>query len=151
VIAAQNLHHEVALLIPLRILKEIRVNEKAGITTEDLIQLDDELVIPILRVSDATQAVAWYRRLGFTEESVHRFGPGMPAFVTIARGRIRLFLSEHVGDARPDTLIYLRVRDVEAIAAEFGVTVEEAPWAREIEIVDIDGNRLRIGTPTEWA
>jgi catechol 2,3-dioxygenase-like lactoylglutathione lyase family enzyme len=125
------------------------VNEKASITTEDRIQLDDELVIPILRVSDATQALAWYRRLGFTEESVHRFGPGMPAFVTIARRRMRLFLSEHAGDARPDTLVYLRVRDVEAIAAEFGVTVEQAPWAREIEIRDLDGNRLRIGTPSE--
>lgn len=53
------------------------------------------------------------------------------------------------GDARPDTLIYLRVRDVEAIAAEFGVTAEDAPWAREIELRDPDGNRLRIGTPTE--
>jgi hypothetical protein len=125
------------------------MNEKAGFTSEDRIQLHDELVIPILRVSDATQAVAWYRRLGFTEESVHRFGPGMPAFVTIVRRRIRLFLSEHVGDAHPDTLIYLRVRDVEAVAAEFGVTVEQAPWAREIEIRDLDGNRLRIGTPTE--
>jgi catechol 2,3-dioxygenase-like lactoylglutathione lyase family enzyme len=120
-----------------------------GITDQDRISLEDELVIPILRASDAAQAVAWYRRLGFTEESVHRVGPGMPAFVTIARCRIRLFLSEHEGDARPDTLVYLRVRDVEAIAAEFGVAVEEAPWAREIEIVDIDGNRLRIGTPTE--
>ena len=84
-----------------------------------------------------------------TDESVHRFRPGMPAFVTIARGRMRLFLSEHEGDARPDTLVYLRVRNVEAIAAEFGVTVEQPPWAREIELHDLDGNRLRIGTPTD--
>jgi hypothetical protein len=123
--------------------------EKSDITTGDRMRLEDELVIPILRVSDAAEAVAWYRRLGFTEQSVHRFGPGMPAFVTIARGRLRLFLSEHQGDARPDTLVYLRVRDVEAIAAEFGATVEQAPWAREIEIRDLDGNRLRIGTPIE--
>jgi catechol 2,3-dioxygenase-like lactoylglutathione lyase family enzyme len=122
--------------------------EQSGILSEDPVRPDAELVIPILRVNDAAEAVAWYRRLGFTEESVHRFGPGMPAFVTIARGRMRLFLSEHQGDARPDTLIYLRVRDVEAIAAEFGVTVEQAPWAREIELRDLDGNRLRIGTPT---
>jgi catechol 2,3-dioxygenase-like lactoylglutathione lyase family enzyme len=108
---------------------------------------DDELVIPILRVKDAAQAVTWYQRLGFIQESEHRFGPDMPAFVTIARGRMRLFLSEHEGDAHPDTLAYLRVRDVEAIAAEFGVTVEVAPWAREIELRDLDGNRLRIGTP----
>jgi hypothetical protein len=78
----------------------------------------------------------------------HRFEPGLPAFVEVARGRVRLFLSEHEGDARPDTLVYLRVRDVDAIAAEFGVRAQDAPWAREIELRDPDGNRLRIGTPT---
>lgn len=109
----------------------------------------DEEVIPILRVEDAAAAVAWYARLGFTEQWEHRFEPGFPAFVEVARGGVRLFLSEHQGDARPDTLIYLRVRDVETIASEFGVQVEEAPWAREIELRDPDGNRLRIGTPTE--
>ncbi|EPD96420.1 hypothetical protein HMPREF1486_01019 [Streptomyces sp. HPH0547] len=62
---------------------------------------------------------------------------------------MRLFLSEHEGDARPGTLVYLRVREVEAVASEFGVRAEEAPWAREIELRDPDGNRLRIGTPTE--
>ncbi|WP_254716879.1 hypothetical protein [Actinomadura sp. WMMB 499] len=61
---------------------------------------------------------------------------------------MRLFLSEHAADARPDTLVYLRVRDVDAIASEFGVRTEDAPWAREIELRDPDGNRLRIGTPT---
>ena len=108
----------------------------------------DEEAIPILHVTDAAAAVAWYERLGFTKEWEHRFEPGFPAFVSVARGQVRLFLSEHKGDARPDTLVYLRVRDVDAIAAEFGVTVEEAPWAREIAIRDPDGNRLRIGTPT---
>jgi hypothetical protein len=48
---------------------------------------------------------------------------------------------------RSDTLLYLRVDDVDAIADEFGVEVETAPWAREIELRDPDGNRLRIGTP----
>jgi catechol 2,3-dioxygenase-like lactoylglutathione lyase family enzyme len=108
----------------------------------------DEEVIPILRVADAAAAVAWYRRLGFTKEWEHHFAPGLPAFVSVARGRVRLFLSEHHGDARPDTLIYLRVGDVDAIAAEFGVAVEEQPWARELELRDPDGNRLRIGRPS---
>ena len=55
--------------------------------------------------------------------------------------------NEHTGDARPDTLIYVRVRDVDAIAAEFGLQPEDEPWAREIQLRDPDGNRLRIGTP----
>lgn len=107
----------------------------------------DEEVIPILRVSNAAVAVAWYQRLGFVQEWEHRFEPGLPAFVSIARGPMRLFLSEHTGDAPPDTLIYLRVGDVDTLAGEFRATVEQAPWAREIELRDPDGNRLRIGTP----
>lgn len=67
----------------------------------------------------------------------------------MARGGLRLFLSEHRGDARPGTLVYLRVRDVDTLAREFGVTVSDAAWARELELRDPDGNRLRIGTPTE--
>ncbi|NKY55170.1 glyoxalase superfamily protein [Nocardia flavorosea] len=109
----------------------------------------DEEVIPILHVEDAAAAVEWYERLGFAAQWEHRFAPELPAFVEIARGGVRLFLSEHTGDARPDTLIYLRVRDVDTIASEFGVRIEEAPWAREIELCDPDGNRLRIGTTTE--
>ncbi|MEE2035678.1 glyoxalase superfamily protein [Nocardiopsis sp. CT-R113] len=108
-----------------------------------------EEAVPILRVADAEAAAAWYRRLGFTPEWVHRFEPGLPAFVEVARGPVRLFLSEHEGDARPDTLVYLRVRDVDAVAAEFGVPVEDAPWARETRLRDPDGNRLRVGTPKD--
>ncbi|MFC7326746.1 glyoxalase superfamily protein [Marinactinospora rubrisoli] len=108
-----------------------------------------EEVIPILHVGDAAAAVRWYARLGFTQEWEHRFEPGLPAFVAVARGPMRLFLSEHVGDARPDTLVYLRVADVEAVAAEFGLPVTQAPWAREVELRDPDGNRLRVGTPMD--
>jgi hypothetical protein len=45
----------------------------------------DEEVIPILRVSDAFAAAAWYKRLGFSQEWEHRFEPGLPAFVSVAR------------------------------------------------------------------
>jgi len=44
-------------------------------------------------------------------------------------------------------LIYLRLRDLEAIAEEFGAAVEQAPWAPEVQLRDPDGNRLRIGPP----
>lgn len=109
----------------------------------------EEEVIPVLRVEDAAAAVAWYGRLGFVKQWEHRFEPGLPAFVEVARRGVRLFLSEHEGDARPDTLVHLRVRDVEAVAAEFAVRVADVPWGREVELRDPDGNRLRIGTPTQ--
>jgi len=107
----------------------------------------DEDVIPILRVEAVDVAVKWYELLGFTVRWEHRFEPRSPAFVEIVRDGVRLFLSEHEGDARPGTLIYLRLRDVDAIATRFGMAPETTPWAREIELRDPDGNRLRIGTP----
>jgi hypothetical protein len=65
----------------------------------------------------------------------------------VARGNVRLYLSEHEGDARPDTLIHLYVRDVDAVAAEFRVPVDEEGLAgRECALVDPDGNRLRVAT-----
>ena len=108
-----------------------------------------EEVVPILRVADAGRAVAWYERLGFGKQWEHRFEPEFPAFVSVERKGMRLFLSEHEGDARPDTLVYLWVDDVDDVAAEFDVVPDDAPWAREIELRDPDGNRLRIATARE--
>ena len=107
----------------------------------------DEEAIPVVRVDSAAVAVAWSQRLGFGQEWEHRFEPGFPAFVSVARGGARLFLSEHTGDARPDTLIYLRLRDLEAIAEDFGADVEQMPWGQEVRLRDPDGNRIRIGPP----
>jgi catechol 2,3-dioxygenase-like lactoylglutathione lyase family enzyme len=101
-------------------------------------------VVPVLRVADAAAAVAWYERLGFTEQWVHRVEPGCPAFVSIARDRARLFLSEHHGDARLDTLVHLFVSDVDTVVAEFGRPDGEPPYGCELELRDQDGNRVRI-------
>lgn len=106
----------------------------------------DEQAIPILRVANAAAAVAWYERLGFTQEWEHRIQPDWPAFVSIARGRARLFPSEHRGDARPDTLVGLFVSDIAPVLAEFGPPADEQPYRCEIELRDPDGNRLRIST-----
>jgi len=108
----------------------------------------DEEVVPVLRVEDAARAVRWYERLGFTKQWEHQFEPGFPFFVSVARGDVRLFLSEHRGDARPDTLIHLFVRDIDHVSQEFGVPVDEEGLAgREVHLEDPDGNRLRIATP----
>ncbi len=104
-------------------------------------------VVPILRVSDAAKAVEWYRRLGFERVFEHRFEPHLPAYVGIRREGAQIHLSEHAGDANPNGLVYIWVDDVDAVAAEFGVTVDEQPWARDVELADPDGNRLRVGVP----
>lgn len=106
-----------------------------------------EEVVPVLHVEDAARAVEWYERLGFLKEWQHQFEPGFPRFVSVARGRARLYLSEHEGDARPVTLIHLYVDDVDRVAEEFGVIVDEEGLAgRETALVDPDGNRLRVAT-----
>jgi len=107
----------------------------------------DEEVVPVLYVEDAGRAVAWYERLGFQKEWEHQFEQGFPWFVSVARGGVRLYLSEHKGDARPDTLIHLYVNDVDAVAEEFGIVVDEEGLAgRECALEDPDVNRLRIAT-----
>lgn len=101
-----------------------------------------ESMIPIFRVADAKKAAEWYRRMGFETTGEHRFEPGFPLYMFLERGEVQLHLSEHTGDARPGTLVYFWVDDVETIAVEFDAEIDD----QEIELTDPDGNRLRIAT-----
>ena len=106
-----------------------------------------EEIVPVLRIEDAARAVAWYERLGFSKEWQHQFEPGFPLFVSVVRGRVRLYLSEHKGDARPGTLVHLYVNDIETVSQEFGVSIDEDGLAgRECDLEDPDGNRLRVAS-----
>ncbi|MFR9780616.1 glyoxalase superfamily protein [Micromonospora sp. MS34] len=106
-----------------------------------------ERLAPVLRTRDADAAATWYARLGFTRQWEHRFAPDLPLYVSIARDGMEIHLSEHAGDARPDTLLYLYVDDVDAVAAAYGgAQIERRDWGREFAVTDPDGNRLRIGT-----
>jgi catechol 2,3-dioxygenase-like lactoylglutathione lyase family enzyme len=108
-------------------------------------------VTPFLRVRNAKASAEFYALLGFRELWEHRFEPGFPLFLAIGSEHGRIFLSEHLGDASPDTLIYLSVPDVDALYESLraaGIELEppeEAPWGRELALTDPDGNRLRVG------
>ena len=79
-------------------------------------------------------------------------GRGLPLYVGLVRDDARVHLSEHTGDARPHTLIYLWVPDVDAAAAACGVTaIHDNEWGRDFEVRDPDGNRIRVGTPPSVA
>lgn len=104
----------------------------------------DELV-PILHVTDGYETAKWYARLGFVVEGEHRFEPTFPLYLFLRRKQNALHLSEHKGDARPNSLLYLYVDAVDPIAVEFNAVVIDQPWAREVHLTDPDGNRLRIG------
>jgi len=105
-----------------------------------------EALVPIFRVKNAATTSKWYVRWGFTVVGEHRFAPDLPVYMFLERNGVELHLSEHTGDARPGTLVYFWVDDVDAVAAEFGVEVEVQPWAREITLMDPDGNRIRVAT-----
>lgn len=104
-----------------------------------------ELLVPILFVKDGKASAEWYRRLGFEIEGEHRFAPGLPLYLFLRRGTLAIHLSEHKGDATPNTLLYFYVDDISEFAKEFGTKVIDQPWAREIQLTDPDGNRFRIG------
>ncbi len=107
----------------------------------------DTEVVPVLYVENASRAVSWYERLGFRKEWEHQFEPEFPWFVSVARGQARLYLSQHKGDARPDTLIHLYVDNIDAVSKEFGAPIDEGGLAgRECDFADPDGNRLRVAT-----
>jgi len=116
--------------------------------TSDTLRAVEEEIVPVLYVQDAARAVAWYERLGFKKEWEHQFEPGFPWFMAVTRERLHVYLSEHEGDARPNTLIHLYVNDIDAVSREFGMPVEEDGLAgRECDLEDPDGNRLRVATP----
>lgn len=104
-----------------------------------------EEIIPILFSKNAHESAKWYGRLGFEIEGEHQFAPELPHYLFLARGGNRLHLSEHKGDAKPGTLLYFFVNEVDTIATEFAAEVIDQPWAREVHLTDPDGNRLRIG------
>lgn len=113
-------------------------------------------VFPQLRMTNWKRTRAFYETgLGFTVDWEHRFEPGFPVFASLTRDGLSLFLTEHAGDCEPGGAAYLVVEDVDALFREIsgrGITPAQAPedaeWgAREMMVVDPDGNKLRFSTP----
>ena len=112
-------------------------------------------VFPQLRMTNWQRTRAFYvDGLGFTVDWEHRFEPGLPVFAQVTRDGLSLFLTEHTGDCQVGGAAYLVVDDVDALFREIsgrGITPAEAPcdaeWgAREMTVVDPDGNKLRFST-----
>ena len=104
----------------------------------------NEKLIPIFRVQDAAKTALWYQRLGFKILGEHRFTPELPLYLFLERSGEELHLSEHTGDANGPSLVYFWVDNLKPIAQEFSVHIQQKPWAKEINLIDPDGNRLRI-------
>jgi catechol 2,3-dioxygenase-like lactoylglutathione lyase family enzyme len=107
-----------------------------------------EGVTPILPVRRLAASIDFYVEvLGFT---VNFIGPGR--FASVSRDRCTLFLSE--GDqGNVGTWVWIGVEDVDALLDDFrskGYEARHPPtnysWAYEMQIEDLDGNVLRIGS-----
>jgi hypothetical protein len=105
-------------------------------------------VVPILPTKDAAVAAQWYRHYGFEVRFEHRFEPHLPAYVGLSRGDAEIHLSEHAGDITTPGLVYIWVDSVDPLAAITSANVEDMPWARDFEVADPDGNRLRFAERT---
>lgn len=106
-----------------------------------------EGVTPILRVRDIPASIDYYvRMLGF------RVDWQSPYFASVTRGKCHIFLSQgdqgHIGG-----WVWVGVEDTEALFEEYktaGAKVRHPPtnysWAYEMQVEDIDGNVLRLGS-----
>jgi catechol 2,3-dioxygenase-like lactoylglutathione lyase family enzyme len=103
---------------------------------------------PIFRVRSLAASIDHYVRvLGFKFDWQ---GPG--PFASVSRGRFHLFLSE--GDqGNPGSWVWIGVSDAAALLEEYRATGAKVrhpptnyPWAYEMQVEDIDGNVLRLGS-----
>jgi len=108
--------------------------------------------VPILRIFDVQKAKEFYCGfLGFKVDWEHRFEPGLPVYMQVSRGDLRLHLSEHHGDGSPGIHVFVEMTGVEELHREATTTSyrflkpglnDEFYGARSMNVTDPFGNRL---------
>lgn len=103
--------------------------------------------IPVFRVANAQASREYFvKALGFKVNWEH------PDFVSVSRDRCTIFLC--AGDqGNPPSWVWLGVEDCSAVCDELrarGAKIRHPPtnypWALEMQVEDLDGNVLRIGS-----
>lgn len=115
--------------------------------------------IPILRIFDLEKAREFYvDYLGFRVDWEHRFEPGMPVYMQVARDGLVLHLSEHHGDCCPGSTVFARVKGLESYHGELTAKgyghlrpgVEHTFYnSKCIQVIDPFGNRIRFDESLE--
>ena len=109
-----------------------------------------EGVTPILRVLNVSASIDYYvHKLGF------KIDWQSPIFASVSRGRCHLFLSQ--GDqGHPGSWVWIGVEDADALFNEYqasGARLRHPPtnyqWAYEMQVEDLDGNILRLGSDSK--
>jgi catechol 2,3-dioxygenase-like lactoylglutathione lyase family enzyme len=106
---------------------------------------------PVFRVADVDLSIAYYvNALGF--ELRWRANQG---FACVAQGNCSLFLTND-NQSQPRMWIWTGVDDVRALHSKYqasGAKIRNPPnnfaWALEMQVEDLDGNVLRIGSEPE--
>ena len=110
-----------------------------------------EGVTPVLRVRNLSASIDYYVHvLGFKVDWQHS-----GFFASVSRGRCCIFLSE--GDqGNPGTWVWIGVSDAQALFEDYrakGANVRHPPnnyaWALEMQVEDLDGNILRMGSDSQ--
>jgi ankyrin repeat protein len=110
-----------------------------------------ESSVPILNVKNVPASIAYYvEKLGFHKE--WDWGTP-PTFACVHRDAVRIFLCEGAQGA-PGMWISIFIHDVDALHEDYkkrGAIIRQAPtnfpWGlREMNVEDIDGHRLRMGS-----
>ena len=120
--------------------------------------------VPVLRVRDVADTVAWYRRhLGFAAEVFPEHGT--PEFAILERDGVQLLVrrtaeGRHAGDAHSGWDLYIWVDGVDFARLEAAIALSGelvrplstmGETIAELEIRDPDGYVLCIGGPTRPA
>lgn len=106
-----------------------------------------ECVSPILPVANLEASLKYYADvLGF---KVNWYTPG---FAKVARGRCGIMLAEGE-QGNPGTWVWVGVGDADLLYREYqaaGAKIRHPPnnypWAYELQVFDLDGNVLRLGS-----
>jgi len=106
-----------------------------------------EGVSPILRVANLQASTDYYvQKLGFKLDWT------TSTFNLVSRGRCGIFLSQD-DQGHPGSWVWIGVEDAEELHEEYkvsGAKIRNPPtnfeWALEIQVEDLDGNVLRMGS-----
>jgi catechol 2,3-dioxygenase-like lactoylglutathione lyase family enzyme len=119
-------------------------------SNETLSTVTFEGVTPILRVENLSASIDYYaRKLGFKVDWQDAI------FASVSRGRCHIFLSQ--GDqGHPGAWVWIGVEDADALLNEYkakGARIRHPPtnyaWAYEMQVEDLDGNILRLGSDSK--
>ena len=106
-----------------------------------------EGVTPILRVRNLSESIDYYvQQLGFKIDWQHAI------FASVSRGRCHIFLSQD-DQGHPGAWVWIGVEDADALLDEYkakAARIRNPPtnyaWAYEMQVEDLDGNVLRLGS-----